>query len=572
VNRLIFVAAGLLTLGGLSTGAEATEKRDGLSCGSYHGRRHLEHAVHRSFERRVGGRRQLGTDPATSTETVGHLVLIEGDRSIVSESNPFDLRAVSISFHPVQGSRYRVLRDSTQIRINIGDPVTLGDDDSREIELPFEFPFYDERHTRLFLNSDGNLTFESGDRASTPRSVSRFLTGPPRIAPFFDDLDPSSGGTVRVSSSPERLVITWETVPEWDETNENTFQVILENDGTVLMRYSNSIDADAAVVGLSPGGNPADIEFVDLSAGAFTANGALVEKFQQTRLIDNLALTRRFYQSFADRYDSIVVWTDFNSDLDGAFAFEITTQNDVMGIGDELFNDAPLWGSAGELESYVFMGNVNRYPSSPEARISGAGGRPTTLGLLAHEFGHRWLASVRFEDDGRRSDALLGRQQAHWSFFLDSDASFLEGNDIVEESESRFRTIEAVSRYSALDLYLMGLAPLGEVAPFFFVDDATGIGSTGLVDKESSPQTGVSLSGTKQQVLLDDILKVEGAREPSFETSPKEFRQAWILLYRSGARPSNDLIRQVESVRVAWEAFFRQMTLGRGAVLTTLEP
>jgi hypothetical protein len=507
-----------------------------------------------------------------AAETVGHIVLIEGDRFVVSESNPFDLRAASISFHRVEGNRYRVLRDSTQIRINMGDPVQLGDDDSREIELPFEFPFYDERHTRLFLNSDGNLTFETGDKASTSRSVSRFLTGPPRIAPFFDDLDPSSGGTVRISSSPERLVITWETVPEWDETNENTFQVILESNGTVSMRYSNSIDADAAVVGLSPGGNPADIEFADLSAGAFTAGGALVEKFQQTRLIDDLALTKKFYRSFADRYDSVVVWTDFASDLDGAFAFEITTRNDVTGIGDDVFNDAPLWGSAGELESYVFMGNIDRYPSSPDQRVSGAGGRPSTLGLLAHEFGHRWLASVRFEDDGRRSDALLGRQQAHWSFFLDSDASFLEGNDIAEESEGRFRTIEAVSRYSRLDLYLMGLAPVGEVAPFFFVDDATGIGSTGLINNESSPQSGVTLAGTKHQVLLDDILRTEGVREPDFENSPKEFRQAWILLYRSGARPSNDVINKIESVRIAWEAFFRQMTLGRGGVRTTIDP
>ncbi len=283
-------------------------------------------------------------------------------------------------------------------------------------------------------------------------------------------------------------------------------------------------------------------------------------------------MTKRFYQSFADRYDSIVVWTDFNSDLDGAFAFEITTRNDVMGIGDEVFNDASFWGSAGELESYVFMGNIERYPSSPDQRVSGAGGRPSTLGLLAHEFGHRWLASVRFEDNGTRSDGLLGRQKAHWSFFLDSDASFLEGNNISEEGDGRFRTFETVSRYSRLDLYLMGLAPVGEVAPFFFVDDARGIGSTSLINNESSPQSGVTLDGTKHQVLLDDVLRVEGVREPDFESSPKEFRQAWILLYRSGARPSSDVINKVESARIAWEAFFRQITLGRGGVRTTIEP
>ena len=41
------------------------------------------------------------------------------------------------------------------------------------------------------MNSDGNLTFGAAEFASSERSLGRLTAGPPRIAPLFDDLDPS---------------------------------------------------------------------------------------------------------------------------------------------------------------------------------------------------------------------------------------------------------------------------------------------------------------------------------------------------------------------------------------------
>jgi hypothetical protein len=199
------------------------------------------------------------------------------------------------------------------------------------------------------------------------------------------------------------------------------------------------------VVGISPGGNPDDVNIIDLSRESFTGGGALAEQFSASRMIDDLAITQKFFRDFPDRYDMVLVWTNFSSNQDGAFAFEITTRNNVQGIGVPRFNDTRFWGSSGNLQAYVFMGNIDNYPNSPDQRILRAGGRPTTLGLLSHEVGHRWLTSVQFDDNGSRSDALLGRQMAHWSFFMDTDASFLEGNDIEETGEGRFRVTRSIS-------------------------------------------------------------------------------------------------------------------------------
>ena len=70
-----------------------------------------------------------------------------------------------------------------------------------------------------------------------------------------------------------------------------------------------------------------------------------------------------------------------------------------------------------------------------------------------------------FSDADRAiSDQLLGRQRAHWSFFMDSDGSVMEGNEIEDLGGGTFRTTVATEKYSRLDLYAMGLATRGRGA------------------------------------------------------------------------------------------------------------
>ena len=546
------------------------EERGRPLCGTFPARARLEEAKHRFALQKRGPdseRRLL----ASRIETIGELVVVTDDGTIVSEANPFDLRGRGVVFSPAGSRGYVSFVDGVPFDPSLGDPVSLGDDDSQSFDLPF--PFYGKEHDSLFLNSDGNLTFESPDSESSARCLERMLNGPPRISLFFADLDPSDGGEVRVLATPDRFVVSWQNVAEFDEDSPNTFQVDLHPNGTVAMRYALVVTADSGIVGLSPGDNPEDANLVDLSESGGDSPGAIAESFRRGRTIDNVQLARRFYGELTDRYDALVVWTNFESDLDDAFAFQITTQNDVSGIGDPPFDDSAILGSDGELESFVFMGNVARYPSSPEGRVFGAASRPTTLGLLAHEVGHRWLARARVDLTGVAGDVLLGRQESHWSFFFDSDASFLEGNDIEQEAENRFRTVATVSGYSRLDLYLMGLAPSSEVGPFFVVRDASGSSPTGLeIDSESSPRTDVTITGTRQDVLIDDVLRALGPRSPSVENSPKTFRHAWVLLTRPGEPPRAEEVAKLENARNAFLRFFEVQTLGRGRLSTTLEP
>src|SRR4029453_17309624 len=149
------------------------------------------------------------------------------------------------------------------------------------------------------------------------------------------------------------------------------------------------------------------------------------------------------------------------------------------------------FGSAGNLKSVVVMDALTKYPASPTTKFLGEN---NTLSVMGQEVGHRWLAFLKFRDaNNRTSSALLGRDQAHWSFFMDSDASVMEGNDIEDLGGGSFRTVDAVKRYSRLDQYLMGLVPPSAVPPFFYVESPNSTRT-----RESAPSIGVSFTGTRR--------------------------------------------------------------------------
>ena len=262
-----------------------------------------------------------------------------------------------------------------------------------------------------------------------------------------------------------------------------------------------------AVVGLSPG-HTGQFTAADLSAAAGTAAPAtaLGERFSQDTDIDLVAVARKFYQTHPDSYDQLVMWTDTRVVSGNTFAFETTVANEIRGIGTSIFDSAQDFGSAGRLRSLVLMDALTKYPSSPTQRFLG---EDSTISLLGQESGHRWLAFLRFRDaDGRRSDELLGRDQAHWSFFFDSDASFMEGNDIEDLGGGAFRTVATVSRYSLLDQYAMGLVGPSQVPPFFYVEAPTNVVPDR--EREDSPDTGVTFNGTKREVRIEDVIDDDG--------------------------------------------------------------
>ena len=165
-----------------------------------------------------------------------------------------------------------------------GDVLLLGDDDSQVVELPNGFTFQGEQYDSVNLNSNGNLTFLAGDPFGFIESVDELLNGPPRIATFWDDLNPGGGffgslGLYVVDNDDESTTIHGVSVAEFFSTSPNYFSVELEEDGEIEFSYGITARSDA-LVGISKGGGAADPGPTDLSRlDDEEADGTIYENF-----------------------------------------------------------------------------------------------------------------------------------------------------------------------------------------------------------------------------------------------------------------------------------------------------
>jgi hypothetical protein len=514
--------------------------------------------------------RDRGLQPAATerdSADVGEIAVIQDVGDVIVSPNAFDLAQKNLKF-TTNGSGYDVTGISTGFRSPLGTRLTLQDDDASEFTMPFAFPFYGTSQTRAFVNSDGNITFGESDTASSDRSVSRFLTGPPRVAPFFADLDPSTGtGRVFLNTAADGTTVTWCGVRGFDVPQTVTVQAVMLADGAIEMHFGAGIGLRSAVVGLSPG-RTGQFQPVDLSAAGTIAGGgaAVGERFSLDSDIDLVSLSRRFYQTHPDNYDQLVIFTNKTVVGGNTFAYESTIANEIGGIGIAQFDTSSDFGSAGRLRSVVVMDTLTKYPASPTTKFLGEN---NTLSVMGQEAGHRWLAFLRFRDvNNRTSSALLGRDQAHWSFFMDSDASVMEGNDIEDLGGGSFRTVDAVKRYSLLDQYAMGLVSDSQVRDFFYVESPVNVQPPREADDD--PDIGVTFNGTKRVVGIEDVVAAMGRRSPSSSNSPRVHRQAFVYVVANGTALDNGQVSKLDGIRRAWVDFFNQATSKRMRAQTTL--
>lgn len=554
-------------------------------CSTYPDRVIHEMALHQqhlqaSARLRLSPLRDLTTVPID----VGYVAVLPDDGTLVAAQNPFDLDGRTLTFTPL-GSGYTVSAggmgfDSVSADAGdllnpppAGNPANIGDDGSQLVSLPFSFRFFGQSYGTAFVNSDGNLTFGQGDNASTDRSLSRFLGGPPRISPFFADLDPSFTGRLTVYSSPSVFIVSWIGVPDFASSGtgpRETFQAALYPDGRIVMAY-NGISGREAVVGIAAGNLNTSSAAIDLSgtSGGVVIHNSIAEVFSITNELDVTAVAKRFYQTHDDAYQYLVIFTNFDFNMNGAFAFELNIANQVTGIGRignrQTFDFSNQFGSAGRLESLLNMGNLARYPADPNTVF--LRGVDSTLSVMGQETGHRFLSYITWADPAGSagSTELLGRDLAHWSFYFNSDASVVEGNQIRDNSNGTFTTTGAVQRYSDLDQYLMGLRGPNEVAPTFLVKNPSPALNPG-----TAPALNVTFSGARANVVMDHIIASNGPRLPSSEVAPKRYNFAFILVNSRNSPATGDQIAKVDRIRREWESFYNRAVSFRGTANTSL--
>ncbi len=492
-------------------------------------------------------------------------MLVDQGGDLLFKANGLDLHGKGLEFQP----GYSVSRVDRPLGAD-GVAVPMGDDDSREVPLPFAFPFFGKSYDKAFVNSDGNVTFEAADSASTSRTLGRLISGPPRVAPLLADLDPSKGGRITTTSSANAFTVKWTDIPQFDVVDKNTFEVTLFPDGRIAFSYdvtNLTLGLVEGAVGIAAGGSAEGLVTADLSGVAgLSFPRSVGESFRNESGIDLTSVARAFYSQFGDDYQQLIVYTNrgYIPRSQGAFAFESTVRNSIAGIGGSGFDNGAEYGSPRTLESMVMMDSFSKYSSTETNRVLR---EETTLSVLAHEVGHRWLATARFSDAGVSSGELLGRQQAHWSFYMHSSGSHDEGNEIQDLGGGAFRTGPTSQRYGPLDQYLMGIRAADEVPPFFFIRNPI---ADGAQTAERAPESNVDIRGVKKDVTIADVIAAMGPRSPAPSPNAAPWRVAFLCVTDGDAQDAT-AVALVDRIRSQFEGFFQTSTEGRLSLETRLK-
>ena len=148
-------------------------------------------------------------------------------------------------------------------------PLTLGDNEASELVYTTfgGFPFYGTTYTSVFVSSNGYVTFDAMAVSSSPTPEDHFAH--PAVAGLHLDLDPSSAGEITVDEYADRVTISFVAVPSATAAvpadEPNTFQIVLYDDGTVVLHYLD-ISVIDTIVGISNGDGdgsfPAETDFL----------------------------------------------------------------------------------------------------------------------------------------------------------------------------------------------------------------------------------------------------------------------------------------------------------------------
>ncbi len=292
--------------------------------------------------------------------------------------------------------------------------------------------------------------------------------------------------------------------------------------------------------------------------------------------LDIASVARAYARTHADQPDQLAIY--LASGLDqwlgspGALAAAWVVRNDVAGIGLGLYDLTGALGIPSRLSALLTMNGLHRYPDDPDAPIGGPGDTFSTMDVLAHEFGHRWLSYTFLDSAGTTSTLLLGRDLQHWGFFFDSEGSFMEGCEWQEVAPDSFVTMSVSERFGSLDQYLMGVRTRAEMDSLLIIDNPTDLSPAGHYIPTSIPQVGVSCDGRAVRWSVADIERVHGVRLPASTSGGDTVRVAFVLVTPRGAAATPADLAKLGVIQDRFASTISVATEGRMSIDLDMDP
>lgn len=182
-----------------------------------------------------------------------------------------------------------------EINPNLGGSGTMSSmsfaDDSNEwIEIGFGFPFYGHSLDSVSISSNGTIYFENQylglSNVCSPGNPGYFTGDTVLIAHAWDDLNPSSGGSVYYQRFSNMLIVQYDSVVEFGGSDGDTWQIIMYDDGSVDINYKEA-SFIAASTGLTigvQGSTTEGLEYMCNGTGDYLGDSLTIRFWEPTTL------------------------------------------------------------------------------------------------------------------------------------------------------------------------------------------------------------------------------------------------------------------------------------------------
>ncbi len=133
--------------------------------------------------------------------------------------------------------------------------VLLGHDDEAvygPFDLGFDFGYYGNSFDSVKVSTNGWISFTSGHLVWTNQGIPNTSQPNNMIAAFWDDLNPSQAGDIYylADAANDRFIVQYEGIRNWESGANETFQIILNADGTILFQYETVANPNFCTVGI----------------------------------------------------------------------------------------------------------------------------------------------------------------------------------------------------------------------------------------------------------------------------------------------------------------------------------
>lgn len=268
------------------------------------------------------------------------------------------------------------------------------------------------------------------------------------------------------------------------------------------------------------------------------------------------------------------VWTAFPMNGQNFGTYIDPRMNDVKGIGLEgAF--IPKVSSDPPLRAVLWHNNVLAMQDRADLHRAPLEGYAQYLFLL--ELSHLWGPGVAVP--APNPNELIGFP-FHWSFFNDV-AGPAGGNAWTDNGDGTFTVVPgapSTTKYSNLDLYILGLAESTEVQPFGVLEPtdvpatptdpfwggAYAAHSFPWFDTQNPPLT---VTATRRELTIDDVIAANGTRDPAANV-----KTSWtlgiVLIVEAGASDADIAVAKAafDPIAESLAPAFSTATQGRGTL------